>query len=63
MDFMPYEKLLIFTLINLSLVSFNEKVQKIKKELSKTEKAGTRNLKSGHIFGCILHSKNRLSCK
>lgn len=31
--------------------------------MSTTEKAGTRNLKSDHIFACILHSKNRLSCK
>lgn len=27
------------------------------------EKASTRNLKSDHIFACILHSKNHLSCK
>jgi len=34
-----------------------------RKQLYKMEKTSTKNLKSDHIFFCILRSKNHLSCK
>lgn len=55
METLVYENLFIFTLINLFLVLLYEKVLKIKRAIIQNRK--NKNLKSDHIFLCILHSK------
>lgn len=56
-------KIYLFLLL-LILVLFYEKFKKYRrKQLYKMETPSIKNLKSDHIFVCILHSKNRLSYK